>query len=141
MPNQILDEYLPVLSAVELKVLLVIIRSTLGWVDGQHEGRRKKRDWIAGSQLRKRSGCSRRSVTTAVEKLVNRLLIEVLDMHGNLLDTPDLRKGQTRMYYRLCPEFTRSTGSPQHEQRLPRTWEKSAQALAQKMRITKESFY
>lgn len=40
IPNIILDSYLKTLSGKELKVLVVIIRQTLGWVD--KKGNRKK---------------------------------------------------------------------------------------------------
>jgi hypothetical protein len=43
VPNVILDHYLSSLTAAELKVLLVIVRQTVGWAD-KCTGKRKIRD-------------------------------------------------------------------------------------------------
>ena len=47
VPNFVLDELLPTLSDVELRIVLIVTRQTLGWVEDKETGRRKDRDWIS----------------------------------------------------------------------------------------------
>lgn len=60
-PNILLDEWLPLLSHVELKVLMVIIRKTFGW--------HKVRDHISLSQLVKMTGSNRTGICKAAKRL------------------------------------------------------------------------
>src|SRR6185436_10759434 len=105
VPNVLFDAYLKRLSSAELKVLLVIIRKTLGWSDRQALSGRKEVDWISNSQLQALSGCSRRAISTATESLVKMKLIEVLHENGSLLDDPQKRKGKQRLFYRITYSF------------------------------------
>ena len=103
VPNIILDVYLPILKPAELCVLLVIIRQTLGW---QHETgeHRKHSDWISGSQLLQKTGCSRKSISTAIDSLHKRGLIYIFDEYRRRLDSPEERQGKMRMYYAFTGE-------------------------------------
>src|SRR5260221_3091575 len=106
VPNVLFDIYLKELKSAELKVLLVIIRQTLGWPDSRTVLGRKERDWISGSQLQALTGSSRRAISYAIEVLIIKKLIEVLDDAGNLLIEPEMRKGKPRLFYRLSAAFT-----------------------------------
>jgi|GEM_PF-6440689 len=53
IPNFVLDQYLRILNASELKMLLVIIRETNGRMDARI-GKRKTRDRISHSQFKER---------------------------------------------------------------------------------------
>ncbi|WP_339883544.1 hypothetical protein [Polaribacter vadi] len=64
------------LSSFAVRLYLKIIRNTLGWRD--REGNYKSFDWISLSQF-EMAGVSSRSVTKAIEKLLNLLLIKVTD--------------------------------------------------------------
>lgn len=66
-PNELFDEWLPLLGMAELKVLMVIIRKTFGW--------HKVRDRISLSQLEQVTGLERRHVSKAVKSLQERKLI------------------------------------------------------------------
>ena len=44
------DVHLKELKQAELKVLLIVIRQTLGWADRRGMLGRKEMDWISGSQ-------------------------------------------------------------------------------------------
>lgn len=101
VPNQIFDVYLKRLKPAELKLLLIVIRQTLGWQERDSK-KRKQRDWLSGSQLREKTGCSRRALCDAIESLVKQGLIEVSDGQGKVLSNAPDRRGQTRLYYRLC---------------------------------------
>lgn len=131
VPNGLFDEHLPKLKSTELKLLLIIIRQTLGWRDDR-TGQRKQKDWISGSQLRKKTGCSRRALTDATASLIKRNLIQVSGEVGIQLRTAEQRKGKLRMFYR----FLNSSGKAVNSQR-PN--EKTAQEPAQKMPITKDT--
>ncbi|HEY5236135.1 MAG TPA: replication protein, partial [Rhabdochlamydiaceae bacterium] len=66
-PNELFDEWLPKLSFVELKVLMVIVRKTFGW--------HKVRDRISLSQLEKFTGAQRQAILSATKSLQNLGLI------------------------------------------------------------------
>jgi phage replication O-like protein O len=78
VPNFIFDHYLAELPMAELKVLLVIIRQTLGWMD-MKTGQRKARDRISHSQFMTKTGLSRRSIITAIQSLQQRKMITITD--------------------------------------------------------------
>jgi hypothetical protein len=96
-PNTLIDHYLPTLSLAELKVLLVIIRQTNGWIN-KATGARKKRDRICYSQFMTKTGLCRRIISKTVHDLVVQGLILVTDYRGNILDTAARRKGKQLFY-------------------------------------------
>lgn len=109
VPNAVFDEWLPRLSDAELRVLLVIVRATLGWREGSERGgwRYKRRDWLTNSQLVKRTGRSSSSISRAVQALVLHGLICAESTGGDPLDTPELRRRNIgRIYYRLGDMWT-----------------------------------
>ena len=103
VPNYIVDELLPHLGDAEFKVLIVIVRQTLGWIEDVETGRRKERDWISRRQMANRTGMSERSISRSVSSLVDQKLIETLSEDGRLLETwNDRRLAGSRIYYRLA---------------------------------------
>ena len=141
VPNLILDQYLSNLGGAELKVLLVIIRQTLGWSDRRGIYGRKETDWISGSQLREKTGSSRRAIISAVDLLVKKKLIQVLDDQGSILNDSSKRQGKYRLYYRLHssvfnPVEKSVRTSPTCANFAPDLC-KNYTALVQKMHITK----
>jgi hypothetical protein len=92
IPNLILDQYLRILSASELKILLVILRQTNGWIDC-HTGKRKTRDRISYTQFIEKTGYSRRMLTKAVQSLQNRGLIAITGNKGQSLECSRSRRG------------------------------------------------
>jgi len=99
VPNQVFDVYLKTLSEKELKVLLAVIRQTLGWVDDK--GERKKRDWMSQKFLSNKTGLSPKSVSQAIDLLVTKNLIIATTEQGEELESTHKRKGQERIYYGL----------------------------------------
>lgn len=69
VPNHFLDVSLKMLKEVELKVLLVITRQTIGW--------QKQSDWIATSQMCERTGACKKAVLAAVKALTAKGLIRI----------------------------------------------------------------
>ena len=97
IPNVLLDYYLPDLSVAELKILLVIIRQTNGWVD--RTGKRKTRDRISHSQFIEKTGLSRRIISQTISKLQRSGLISVTDHVGKTLANGRERTGRTHIFY------------------------------------------
>lgn len=103
IPNRLVDAVLPTLKDTELRVLLIVLRQTLGWREGSETGgwRYKKRDWISHSQMVKRTGRGSEAISKAVDALVQRELLIVETTTGKPLNTPmERRRHLGRLYYR-----------------------------------------
>ena len=149
VPNAVFDTYLKELKLAELKVLLIIIRQTLGWEDKRTKSERKELDWISNSQLALKTGSSKRAINDAIHVLTTKNLIDVLSQTGNSLDTPDKRKGQQKLFFRLSNATIAGVENKGKEceqhctSNLPNAnftvdLRKKVSELTQKMRITKE---
>ena len=104
VPNVLLDTYLPSLTGAELKILLVIIRQTNGWVDFR-TGRRKTRDRISHSQFKEKTGLCSKIISKAIQSLVLKGLITVTDKAGNQLPNASDRKGNPKLFYSFQPSY------------------------------------
>ncbi len=60
-------------------------------------------NWLSGKQMQAKTGSSRRAISSAIEMLVQKGLIEVIDRQGNILREPVRRKGKTKLLFRLSP--------------------------------------
>ncbi|MEM6831568.1 MAG: replication protein [Bacteroidota bacterium] len=129
IPNIIFDHFLKILKPSDLKVLLIIIRQTLGWFD-RGTGRRKTRDWISRSQFVSKTGLSPRAITTALSSLHQKGIIAITNKQGVPLPTPQMRQGLVKMYFGLRIE---------HLQKLPETSAKRHIEHLQNLQITKET--
>ena len=105
-PNSLVDTHLPNLTESEVKIILVIIRQTNGWVD-KRTGSRKTRDWISHGQFIKKTGLSRRVISKSLQSLVEKNLIQITCRNGNLLHKAVDRRGVTRMFYSYQAESVR----------------------------------
>ena len=85
IPSAILDRWMPTLKDTELRVLLLVARQTIG-----RSG--KEVDWLAHSQLRKRTGRASEAVSAAVDSLIQKGLLEVVTTAGQRLPTPEARR-------------------------------------------------
>lgn len=103
VPNVILDRYLKQLSEKELKVLLVVVRQTIGWVN--RHGLRKERDWISQRYFTNKTGLSGKSVSLAIDMLAQRNFIVPSTSGGKALKTRQSRRGQKRIYYQCSQEL------------------------------------
>lgn len=102
VPNVLLDRIMPTLRDTELRILLVVVRQTLGWQDGPDPAKRKEKDWLTQSQLMRRTGRANGAVSHAVDALVRASVIDVLDRWGRPLVTPaERRRHLGHLYYRL----------------------------------------
>ncbi len=102
VPDLLIDKLMKNLSEAELKILLTIIRQTIGW--------NKDKDQISHSQFKEKSGLSARSITAAIEALSNRNVIEITDLIGRNLP-PDKRRYHKKIYYKPT-DFTKMIDIP-----------------------------
>lgn len=98
VPNSLFDVHLPQLTESELKLLLVVIRQTTGWIDKKNGGR-KLRDRISQWQFRQKTGLSKRVITLAIQSLCTKGLLTVTDFKEVKQRLPQDRKGKKFLYY------------------------------------------
>lgn len=116
VPNIIMDQYLTILTGLELKILLIICRKTLGW--------HKLSDRISLSQLEKLTASSRSQIIESIKTLLEKNLIKK-DIVGE--------KGSQQVWYELnFQEFSTST-----ETKLPQS--KNPTPPSSKIEPTKET--
>jgi len=150
VPNVLFDVHLKELKLAELKVLLIIIRQTLGWEDKRNKSTRKEMDWISNSQLVLKTGNSARAINDAISVLTAKNLIEVFSQSGEKLDSPEKRRGQQKLYYRLTnanPAIVETRGNEREEYcitenpnaNFAENLRKNISELTHKMRITRET--
>ncbi|MCK8479044.1 replication protein [Psychroserpens algicola] len=100
VPNVLFDHLLKTISSMsELKVLLIIIRKTIGVADPNMKGKRLERAWISQRLFAICCNLSGRAVSTAIDGLIKKELIEVTDSFGNVLLTKRERQGTPRLYF------------------------------------------
>lgn len=99
-PNELYNGEMKKMSDTELRVVLIVTRSTLGWEIDHKTGMRKQEDWISNHQLREKTGRGGRAISTAIDNCIKKEWIEARNKVGELLDTPQKRSGK-RIYYRL----------------------------------------
>jgi hypothetical protein len=108
VPRDLFDRHLPVLKESELRILLVVVRQTLGFRTS--DGRRKERDWLSQSQFREKTGLATASISQAIATLVARGLVMVTTETGHqLLSASDRRRHRGRLFFSLGPALIRKS--------------------------------
>ena len=111
VPNILFDTHLPNLTESELKILLVIIRQTNGWID-KCTGKRKTKDRITQSQFRVKTGLSKRIISKTLKMLSDKNFISIYDRKHNLVKNAIDRRGKSILLYSLNPmHFTTTTNA------------------------------
>ena len=110
VPRAFLFHVLPGLSDTELRVLLVVLVRTVGWVE---QGKPKSRAWIARSVFVAETGRSADAITRATQSLINKGLLQVTNEQGKPV-AARARSRLPRLYFepillRLGFEATTST--------------------------------
>jgi biotin operon repressor len=102
---------MPRLSDVELRLLLIVVRQTLGWIEDPELKTRKTEDWISSSQLVEKSGRSRKHVSKAMKELIEvHQLVIAVDSKGRMLDSAEKRRAKFgKIFYRLNVHATAAT--------------------------------
>lgn len=141
IPNRIIDEWMPRLKDVELRVLILITRQTLGWVEDVETGRRKERDWISQRQLIDKTGRSRKHLSAALKVLIETYhLVEATDVKGRILNTADKRQGRFgQIFYRLTLTAPQPTLFDTRASKGRTAMESATKRRTQKGRTTKET--
>ncbi|MBL7819461.1 MAG: replication protein [Saprospiraceae bacterium] len=131
VPNILFDLHLPSLTDSELKILLIIIRQTYGWID-RYTGNRKLQDRISHSQFITKTGLSRRVISKALKNLVSKGLVNITCRNGNNLQRSFDRRGKTSLIYstNMCTKI------PKH---VHLTTPTCAQSAHNKTNYTKEN--
>ena len=97
IPNALFDTKLPMLTGSELKIILIVLRRTNGWLDPK-TGKRKKRARISYKQFQKATGLSKWAVMKAVNSLIKKRLIQATDYYGKEL-LAEQKQGNWCIYY------------------------------------------
>lgn len=97
LPNIVVDSYLKILSEKELKILLLVLRQTVGFTDGK--GGRKQKDWLSQKFIASRTGLSFKSVSLGIDQLIKKKLIIAYAQNGAILHSAEARKGSQRILY------------------------------------------
>lgn len=108
------------LTGGELKVLLSVVRYTIGWLEDPATGRRREKDAISQAQLCKMTGTSRDTISRAMAVLIDRFgIVQALDEAGNLLDSPaarqDVGRVQRPIFFRVALHMLDSDTYPQNQ--------------------------
>lgn len=98
VPNSFFDNLLLNLSPSEIKIYLIILRQTNGWVSSK-TGKRKVYDRISHSQFMQKTNLSRRTVSEAIHSLVKKKILLVTDAQKNTLVNAGERRGRGDLYY------------------------------------------
>ena len=103
-PNWLYNGEMKKMSDVELRVVLVVTRATLGWEENPETGMRKQEDWISRGQIVEKTGRSSSAISRAIHTCIKHGWIEARSKEGVLLDTTEKRSGN-RLYFRLGGMF------------------------------------
>lgn len=103
-PNELFNGEMKKMSDTELRVVLIVTRSTFGWEVDHETGMRKKEDWITRSQIEQKAGRGHSSVSGAIDGCVKKGWIETRDEDGKVLKTPAERRHK-KIFYRLGKVF------------------------------------
>jgi len=98
-PNLLFDHLLKELSESQLKVLLTIIRKTMGQADPECPEKRLERAWISQKLFMLCCSLSGKSVSNAINSLVIKGYIEVTNQAEEVMHTTQQRRKTSRLYY------------------------------------------
>ena len=125
IPNNLFNGEMQKMKDTELRVVLIVARKTLGWIENPETGMRKEEDWISHFQLTKFTGKKSRALSTAIDNCIKKGWIEARDNKGSILDTPQKRAGK-KIFYRLGEIFLSKVETPAKSAEVSQTPAKSA---------------
>ena len=103
-PNELYNGEMKKMNDTELRVVLLVTRSTLGWEIDHKTGMRKIEDWISHSQIIEKTGRTSPVISRAINNCVEQGWIETRDKYGNLLLNSEKRR-RRKVFYRLGEIF------------------------------------
>ncbi len=99
-PNIIFNGLMRKMNDTEFRIVMLVVRATLGWEADKETHMRKVEDWISSSQLREKTGRESAAITKAIDHCINEGWIEARNKGGIILDTKKKRSGNN-LYFRL----------------------------------------
>lgn len=105
VPNEFF-EHIPILTHAELRVLLIVLRQTVGWIDSK-TGKRKIKDRLSYSFILKKTGLYRTVLSKTIQSLIDKSLLVVTDGKETELHQAHERRGHPLLFYesrlvRIC---------------------------------------
>lgn len=85
LPNDWIDRAMPTMGHAELKIVLVVVRQTIGW--------HKERDVISLTQFEEKTGLTRRAIIKAIRDAAEHGWIRVFKQGSRTLYQPSLEAG------------------------------------------------
>ncbi len=125
IPNNLFNGEMHKMKDTELRIVLIVARKTLGWLENIETGMRKEEDWISRSQLIKFTGKTGRAISTAIDSCVKKNWIEARSKDGELLNTPQKRLGK-KIFYRLGKIFLNRVPTGEKSSQVEKRGEKSS---------------
>jgi len=145
VPNILFNGEMQKMKDTELRIVLIVTRKTLGWIENPDTGMRKEEDWISRKQLIQLTGRRKRAVQEAITNCIKNGWIEARDEHGRILKTSRDREKIGRggkIFYRLGRVFLSQIkggkNDPLFEEKGSK--KKGAKKAPQKMPPTKETY-
>ena len=99
-PNIIFNGLMREMNDTEFRIVMLVVRATLGWEADKETGMRKVEDWISRRQLKEKTGRQSSALSKAIDRCVQEGWIEARAKNGDILDTKGKRKGKN-IYFRL----------------------------------------
>lgn len=110
VPNEVFDVYLRELKPGELKVLLVVVRQTLGYINDSYTKRRREQVWLSRKRIAQISGLSPKAISQSISGLLSKGIILVCNPNGESLSTPIQRARASRLIFRLPKQIQATYG-------------------------------
>lgn len=113
-PNIIFNGLMREMNDTEFRIVMLVVRATLGWEADQKTGMRKIEDWISSKQLKEKTGRHSCALSRAIDRCIQKEWIEARNKNGEILDTKGKRKGNN-IFFRLGKAILLSTSSESEE--------------------------
>ena len=113
-PNIIFNGLMKDMNDTEFRLVMLVVRATLGWEADKITGMRKTEDWISSRQLKEKTGRQSGALSKAIERCIQKDWIEARSKDGEILNTKGKRKGKN-LYFRLGKAIMFSTSSLSEE--------------------------
>lgn len=127
------------MNDTEFRVVMLVVRATLGWEADKETGMRKTEDWISSRQLKEKTGRQSGALSKAIDKCIKEGWIEARSKKGDILDTKGKRKGKN-IYFRLGNSILFTTSSESEDVIVKETSTSSESANAESANAESEDY-
>lgn len=137
IPNEFFN-IIPTLTHAEIRVLLIVLRQTVGWIDLK-TGKRKIKDRLTYGFILKKTGLYRTILSKTIQSLLDRNLLIITDKKGNLLNQAHERRGHSLLFYQCQLVRNPNTSDSQLQTRLVRVPEHNKRNTFKRNSIQEEN--